>query len=68
MAVLCAETLLHTENIAETRKTRLEVELGALGEVRGLTVVVQLEEGCTSFYRCLHETWWCNLEEMVFGI
>lgn len=47
--LLGAERLLDAENVAQRRETGFEVELGGLGEVGLLAVVVELEEGAASF-------------------
>ena len=44
--VLRTETLLHTENVAQSRQTRLEIELRALRQEGRLAVVVKLEDLC----------------------
>ena len=63
--VLGAERLLHAEDVAERGQACLEVELGGLGEERGLAVVVELEECGATFDLCLDEARWRNLEEIV---
>lgn len=54
--VFGSERLLHTENIAQTGQTRLEIQLTTLRQVRFLAVVVELEQARTAFDGCLHDT------------
>jgi len=63
--VFCTETLLDTEYISERWKTRLQVQLRALCEESGLSIVVEAEKGSTSFHLCLDKARRCDFEQMV---
>jgi hypothetical protein len=58
---------LHTEGNAEARQAGLEVELRALHEKGGLTVVVDLEERRAALDLGLHEAWGCHFDEALRG-
>lgn len=65
VAVLCTEALLHAEHVPETGETRLEIQLRALSQERGLAVVVELEQRRAALDLRLHEAWGCYLDQAL---
>lgn len=63
VTLLGAKALLDAKDVAETRKARLEVELGALREVRLLAVVVEREERRAALDLRLNHARWRDLEQ-----
>lgn len=68
VTLLGAERLGNTEDVSKGRKAGFEVELGALGEVGLLSVVVEGEEGGSSLDLGLDHAGRGNLEETEVGV
>lgn len=68
VTLLGAERLGNAEDVSKGGKAGLEVELGALGEVSLLSVVVEGEEGGSSLDLGLNHARRGNLEEAEVGV
>lgn len=66
--LLGTERFLNTEDVSQTREARLEVELRRLSEVGLFSVVVESEQGCTSFDLGLNHARRGNFEEVEVGV
>lgn len=51
---------MNTVDIAQTRKTRLEIKLTALSEIGFFAIVIEFEERATTFTLRLHHAWRCD--------
>jgi hypothetical protein len=68
VTLLGAEALRDTEDVSETGQARLEVELGALRQVRLRAVVVEREQSRSSFDLGLDHTRGSDFEEAEGGV
>lgn len=59
---------MNTEHISQTRQTRLEVQLTTLREVGFLSVVVELEQACTTLDRSLDDARRGDFHDSVLGV